>query len=202
MGQPARGKRRRGDRVFRRIRGPRNRHRTPRPLRQTRKEVSPSHPGMSQATEQVPIGRGEGKSGIKPAQRPAIFDFIGYDGKPQDARSVRPNRGASRFRPRRGPRTAICWTMVRLPRGSRALSVPCAGWRLRRERIHRWDRASHEMILATSGSVCPKEPQPIVELNKKVYICLIDGICHAGRLPQSRRRVRTLLRQCACSGGA
>jgi hypothetical protein len=44
-------------------------------------------------------------------------------------------------------------------------------------------RASHEMILPTSAGVCPKEYDFIVELNKRVYICLIVALAMLAASP-------------------
>lgn len=44
-------------------------------------------------------------------------------------------------------------------------------------------RASHEMILPTRASVCPKEYDFIVELNKRVYICLIVALAMLAASP-------------------
>ena len=149
---------------------------------QTDEEVR-RHIGHVAGYKQVPVGRSEGKSGIEPTQRAAIFDFIGYDGKAQVSVAVDRSedghvsgRGADRGGDLLDHGSATerqqGFVLSHAPAGASGENEATDG-----------SGASHEMILATCGSVCPKEPQPIVELNKKVYICLIVALAMLAASP-------------------
>jgi hypothetical protein len=129
--------------------------------------------------EKVPLGLGDGKGCIKPSQRAAIFDFIGYYGKTQVRVALdRPNDGHISGRASDGrsdlpdhgswPEGQQGFVASHAPAGSAGQNEP---------------RSSHEMILATSAGVCPKEYDSIVELNKRVYICLTVALAMLAASP-------------------
>ena len=130
--------------------------------------------------DHVPIGFCDREGGIKAAQRPATGDFIGYDGKTQ-----------VRIALHRTDDGRVAGGV--LHRGGDLLDHGCASQRQQgfiashapagSSSENETADASHEMILATSASVCPKEYDSIVETNKKVYICLIVALAMLAASP-------------------
>jgi hypothetical protein len=128
--------------------------------------------------KQVPVGFGNGKSREKAANGTAIFDFVGHDGKAQVG--VAFNRAedshVSGGYANRGGDLPDHGCASQRQEGFVASHAAAGASRQNEAR-------SHEMILATSGSLCPKEPQDIVDLNKKVYICLIVALAMLAASP-------------------
>jgi hypothetical protein len=133
--------------------------------------------------EKVPVGFGPAKSGVKTAQRPAVFDFVGHDRKAQMAvffgRSKQcdiPGRGTDPGGDSLDHGCAIkgqqCFIASHATAGSSGENEARS--------IH---AATHEMILATSGH--------IVLSNKKVYICFLMAFAMMAASPSRAAEVNS-----------
>jgi soluble lytic murein transglycosylase-like protein len=129
--------------------------------------------------EDVPVGFSNAECGIKAAQRAAIFDFIGNNGKTQVSVAFgRTDDGdVSGGVSHRGGDLLDHGCASQRQQGFVASHAPAGA---SRENIA---RAGHEMILATSTGMCPKEYDSLVELNKRVYICLIVALAMLAASP-------------------
>jgi hypothetical protein len=151
-------------------------------------EKSGGHMRHVAGNENVPVGFSNGKGGVKAPQRTAMFDFIGYDSKTEVRVALnRPNdsdisggaadNGGDLFDHGSRPERQQGFVASHAPAGSARQNETSA---------------SHEMILATSAGVCPKEYDFIVELNKRVYICLIVALAMLAASPSRAAELDSL----------
>lgn len=131
------------------------------------------HAGHIAGDHDIPVRLGVAKRGKEAAQRTAILHFIGNyrqtqvsvsihraDQRDISSRATHPGSDFLDYGSIRGrrPERQQRFIASHAPAGSPHQNEP---------------RSSHEMILATSADVCLKETRCIVDLNNKVYICLI-----------------------------
>jgi len=129
--------------------------------------------------EKIPISLSKAKRGVKPPQRAAIFDFVGYDRKAQMAiffgRSNQryisgrgTNPGGDPFDHGFASQGQQCLVATHAAAGSPNQNEP---------------GSTHEMILATSGH--------IVLSNKKVYICFLMAFAMMAASPSRAAEVNS-----------
>lgn len=131
--------------------------------------------------QNIPVGIGPSKRGIKSTQRPAIFDFVGRNRQAQ--MTVFSRRSNQSHVSRHGPDSGGDF----FDHGDSAerqqsliAAHPPAGAAHQHEACP-IDAASHEMILATSGR--------IVLSNKKVYICFLMALATLAASPSRAAEV-------------
>jgi hypothetical protein len=154
-----------------------------RPLRgfQQLSEEGLGHVRHIAGDQNIPVGFGPSKRGIKSAQRPAIFDFIGRDRQAQMPVFFRRSNQSDTARRGANPGGDF------LDHGDSAegqqslvASHAPAGATHQHEACP-INAASHEMILATSGH--------IVLSNKKVYICFLMALATLAAFPSRAAEV-------------
>jgi soluble lytic murein transglycosylase-like protein len=142
-------------------------------------QKSSRHMGHVASDEKVPVGFCDAECGVEAAQRAAIFDFIGHNRKTEvrvalhrtdesDISSGILHRGGDLLDHGCASQGQQGFVASHAPTGSARQNVA---------------RGSHEMILATSTGMCPKEYDSLVELNKRVYICLIVALAMLAASP-------------------
>jgi hypothetical protein len=131
--------------------------------------------------QNIPVGFGPSKGSIKSTQRPAIFDFVGHDRQAQ--MSVLFGGSDQGDISSRGPNPGRDF----LDHGDRAerqqslISSHAPAGAAHQHKAGPITAASHEMILATSGS--------IVLSNKKVYICFLMALATLAASPSRAAEV-------------
>jgi soluble lytic murein transglycosylase-like protein len=131
--------------------------------------------------ENVPVGFGPSKRGVKTAQRPAIFDFIGQHRQPQVSVFFgRSNQSDISCRA-----TDSCGDFFdhrSFAEGQQGLIAPhAAAGSPSQNEARSSSAATHEMILATPGH--------IVLSNKKVYICFLMALAMLAASPSRAAEV-------------
>lgn len=128
----------------------------------------------------IPVRCGHRKGGVKTSERAAIFDFIGNDGETQmGVSSDRADDGHVAGGALNGGGDLLDHGRTGKRQQGFVASHAAAG----SSRQNKSRAAGHEMILATSASMPPKKRRCIVELNKKVYICLLATIAMLAASP-------------------
>lgn len=135
--------------------------------------------GHIAGNENIPIGFGVSKRGIKAAQRPAIFDFIGHHIDPQIP--VFFGRTDQRDISRRGANPG--GDLLDHGRSAEEQQGFVASHATACSSHQDESRPSHEMILATSGH--------IVLSNKKVYICFLMAFAMVAASPSRAAEVNS-----------